>query len=193
MTSLISALSGCLELIGPDWVDVNVGGVTFRVLTPTSTTDQIGKLRDIVRLVTSVQVRQESITIYGFLKEEDRLAFETLIGISGVGPKLALNILSRFSTESLATAVAQDDITAFTSVSGVGKRTASRILLELKGKLQNVWEMPTSSIDNEVLDALTALGYSVNEAREAIASLPTDPLIPLEDKVRLSLQSMTSD
>ena len=193
VSSLISSVRGTLDSVGSDWVDISVGGVTFRLSVPGSTAEGLAKIGSEVRLFTSLQVREDSLTLYGFSAEEERLTFEVLIGINGVGPKVALSVLSRFTPASLAAAVSVGDSGAFTGVSGVGKKTASRILLELKGKLEGDWAVPAAAISQgEVVDALTALGYSASEAREAVATLSQDDSMPLEDKLRKALQRMGS-
>ena len=192
VSTLISAITGTLRSKGPDYADVSVGGVTFRVSAPLNTLEALGGTGDTVRLLTSLQIRQDSITLYGFSTEEDRIAFETLINISGVGPRLAIAILSTLDAGSLSAAVEAEDTVAFTRVSGIGKRTASRIVLELKGKMDHVWSVPSSgeSID-DVFDSLTALGYSVQEAREAISSINL-PDLTTEEKIRMALEHITN-
>ena len=157
VSTLISSITGILDTKTPEYVDINVSGITFRLIAPTNTIEEIGSIGESVQLLTSLQFRQDNITLYGFSTEADRTAFET-----------------------------------FTTVSGVGKRTASRIVLELKGKMDNVWSLPTESAADDVFDSLTALGYSVPETREAIASLPSDPELTTEDKLRHALQFLTS-
>lgn len=193
VSSLISSVRGSLEGIGPDWVDVQVGGVTFRVNVPASSIDHLGQIGEPVRLHTSLQVREDSLTLYGFLTSDMRRAFVTLLGISGVGPRLALAIMSRFTPDSLALAVSTADTDAFSTVSGVGKKTASRIVLELKGKLDGDWAIApdASAAGSDLIDALTALGYTANEAREAAMSLPRGSNGPLEEQVRLALQKFS--
>ncbi len=195
VTTLISAVSGKIESKGPEYVDVNVYGVTFRISTPTTTIDQIGKSGDSVRLLTSLQLRQDSITMYGFATEEDRIAFDALININGVGPRLAIAVLSTFDAGSMAAAVQSEDTGAFVRVPGVGARTASRIVLELKGKLDQSWSIPGGAeIVDDVFDSLTSLGYSIQETRNAITSINTEENNKLntEEKLRLALQFLTS-
>ena len=195
VTTLISAVSGKIESKGPEYVDVNVSGVTFRISTPTTTIDQIGESGDSVRLLTSLQLRQDSITMYGFATEEDRIAFDALININGVGPRLAIAVLSTFDAGSMAAAVQSEDTGAFVRVPGVGARTASRIVLELKGKLDQSWSIPGGSeIVDDVFDSLTSLGYSIQETRNAITSINTEENNKLntEEKLRLALQFLTS-
>ena len=195
VTTLISAVSGKIESKGPEYVDVNVSGVTFRISTPSTTIDQIGKSGDSVRLLTSLQLRQDSITMYGFATEEDRIAFDALININGVGPRLAIAVLSTFDAGSMAAAVQSEDTGAFVRVPGVGARTASRIVLELKGKLDQSWSIPGGAeIVDDVFDSLTSLGYSIQETRNAINSINTEENNKLntEEKLRLALQFLTS-
>ncbi|MED5429007.1 MAG: Holliday junction branch migration protein RuvA [Chloroflexota bacterium] len=195
VTTLISAVSGKIESKGPEYVDVNVYGVTFRISTPTTTIDQIGESGDSVRLLTSLQLRQDSITMYGFATEEDRIAFDALININGVGPRLAIAVLSTFDAGSMAAAVQSEDTGAFVRVPGVGARTASRIVLELKGKLDQSWSIPGGAeIVDDVFDSLTSLGYSIQETRNAINSINTEENNKLntEEKLRLALQFLTS-
>lgn len=193
VSSLITSVRGTLESVGPDWADVSVGGFTLRLSIPTSAAERLGSIGDQVRLVTSLQVREDSLTLFGFLTEEDRLTFDALIGVNGVGPRVALSVLSRFTPASLAAAVGSGDTDAFAGVSGVGKKTASRIVLELKGKLQGDWAVPAEAIGHaEVIEALTALGYSISEARDAAMTLTPDDPAPLEERLRLILQRMGS-
>ena len=193
VSTLISSITGILDTKTDEYVDINVSGITFRLIAPMNTIEEIGSIGESVQLLTSLQFRQDNITLYGFSTEADRTAFETLINnISGVGPRLAISILSTFDAGTLAAAVQAEDINAFTTVSGVGKRTASRIVLELKGKMDNVWSLPTESVTDDVFDSLTALGYSVPETREAIASLASEPELTTEDKLRHALQFLTS-
>ena len=191
MTSLISSVRGTLEGTGPDWADVAIGGITLRLSAPSPSVDAMGQVGSPVRLFTSLQVREDSLSLYGFESEEARQTFETLIGISGIGPRVALSILSIFKPEDLAGAVEAGDIKSFTAVPGVGSKTASRIVLELKGKLEIDWRSAgPSTLDADALDALTALGYTPVEAREALSALPKDGNPTTEDKVRLALQQL---
>ena len=192
MTTLISAVTGRLTSKGSEYVDVEISGITLRISTPITTVENIGNLGDEVKILTSLQMRQDSITLYGFITENDRNAFDTLITISGVGPRLALAILSTFDAASLATAVSSEDVNAFKSVSGVGNRTANRILLELKGKMEQTWSIPSDSSElGDVFDSLTALGYSIQEARAAIGSINSENL-STEEKIRMALENITN-
>lgn len=192
MSSLISSVNGMLEGTGADWMDVAIGGITLRISAPSPCIEVIGQLGTPVRLFTSLQVREDSISLYGFDTPEARQTFETLIGISGIGPRVALNILSIFSPDALAAAVESGDVKSFTAVPGVGRKTASRILLELKGKLELDWsDSRIPSLDSNAVDALTALGYTPLEAREALSDLSENGNdLATEDQVRLALQQL---
>ena len=191
VSSLITSIRGSLEGVGADWADVAVGGVTFRVNVPSSCLDSLGAVGRPVRLFTSLQMRGESLSLYGFSTEDSRGAFEVLLGINGVGPRLALSVLSRFTADTLAVAVASGDVKAFSAVPGVGAKTAGRIVLELKGKLEfSLDARPEALGDTEAIDALTALGYSFSEAREAILSISPDDSMTVEERVMAALQRM---
>ena len=192
MSTLISAIYGNLETKGIDFADISIGGITLRANISTKTSEDLGEVGRSVRLHTSLQVRQDQISLYGFSTEEDRITFDTLININGVGPRLALAILSTFTDGELSTVVNSEDSNTLTQVPGVGKRTASRILLELKGKVDQISDIIT--VDNkaqDVLAALTALGYSAQEARQAMANVPPNEDISGEDWIRIALQHLT--
>ena len=190
---MITIVEGRLAGAGIDWIEVTVGGVTLRVFVPPTSIDRIGVPGDRVKLFTHLQVSQDGMALYGFATRESRSAFEALIEVSGVGPKVALTVLSSLSPESLAVAVATGDTDAFKSISGVGPKTAGRIVLDLKDKLDTeIATIPTSPLDTDVIEALTALGYTVAEARQAVAAVPADSDLPLEERVRLSLQSIST-
>ena len=189
---MITAIEGKVAKIGVDWVDVDLGAVCVRVNIPTSTVPGIGPAGERVRLSTSLQVREDSVTLYGFASDDSRISFESLLGITGVGPRLALSVLSMFTSQDLASAVATEDIAAFSRVPGVGKKTAGRIVLELKGQLGHEWEVSGATDGSpQVIEALTSLGYSLAEAREAISSLPHDPDLAMEERVRAALERLS--
>jgi len=192
---VITALEGILADSGLGWVDVAVGGVTLRANVSETAVDELGAVGGRVKLFTALQVRDDSLTLFGFPTRDARTAFETLIGVNGVGPRVALSVISVLAPESLALAVASGDTDAFKRVPGVGPRTAGRIILELRGKLD--FEMsstrPERQDDADVISALTALGYTASEALEALASLPVEEATLVEEKVRLSLQQLAGD
>lgn len=187
VSSLVASISGTLQRTGEDWVEISMGGITLSVSVPDTAVDSIGRVGQAVVLYTSLQVREDSISLYGFPTEDEKRTFETLLNISGIGPRLALAMLGRFSPMSLSQAVEAGDTKALSTVPGVGRRTASRIVLELKGKLDlDFGPAAVAGADSDLVDALTALGYRQTEAREAIAR--TGPEIPEEQRIRAALE-----
>ncbi|MBR62340.1 MAG: Holliday junction branch migration protein RuvA [Dehalococcoidia bacterium] len=189
---MITNIKGKIIKIGIDWLDIDLGPIAFRVNVPNSSISSIGKTGDTVSLFTSMQVREDSMTLYGFESDESRSSFESLISINGVGPRLGLAIMSMFSVSDLRHAVNTEDQLAFSRVPGVGKKTAGRIILELKGQLaKDLSSMDSVDSSTEVLEALTALGYSINEAREAVRLSETEADLPMEERVRSALEHLS--
>lgn len=188
---MITSLSGALSTVGLDWVEITIAGVGLRVNVPPSFVENVGGVGERVNLFTSLQVKEDSLTLYGFPSPDGRLAFEALLGVNGVGPRLALSILSVLTPENLAFAVANEDTDIIKGVPGVGKRIAERIVMELQGKLQiEMTAAPATRSDRELLDALTALGYSASEVMEAVAGIPSDDSIEFEEKLRLAFERL---
>jgi Holliday junction DNA helicase RuvA len=193
---MIAGLSGTVEQRGPDWVIIKVGGISFKVYAPTSTLSVLGPPGEEANLYTYLQAREDSLTLYGFASQEELQLFEALIGVAGVGPKVALAMLSAMKPELLALAIINSNIEFLTQVPGVGHKMASRLVLELKGKLEKGWkgivvtQMPEA--DTEVVAALTSLGYSLAEANRAVAAMPNSSDLSLEDKVKLALQQFAT-
>lgn len=190
---MIYSLQGVLESLGPDQVALNIGPMSLQVFSPTSTISVLGSPGDRVRLHTYLHVKEDVLALYGFATTDERDLFVTLIGVSGIGPKLALALLSAMSPRSVAVAIAGGDTQQLTQVSGLGKKIAGRLVLELKGKLEREWGeavgLPGPDYD-EVVAALSALGYAPSEARTAISRVRLEPDAPLEEKVRIVLQSL---
>ena len=188
---MITSIEGTLAGSGVDWVEIAIGGVTVKASVPHSAVERLGQRGERVRLFTSLQVRDDSMTLFGFPTDEARSAFEALTAVNGVGPRGALSVLSDMGPETLALAVDQGDTNAFKAVHGVGTKTANRIVLELKGKLDiQPLAASTGRPDADLVDALTALGYTVPEVMQAISLLPSDDSLSFEERVRLSLQSI---
>lgn len=192
VTSLISMIRGNIENIGDEWLDLAVGGVVFRVAIPSSSITQLSQKGSKVELYTSLQIREGSMSLFGFLTEDERRTFEILININGIGPKMALNLLSILSPDSLSSAVNLGDINAFTVVSGVGKKMASRIILELKGKIDLSNQSYNYSPDEELTNALMSLGYTSTEIRKVVLKMDHSDSITLEDKVRSALNNLSN-
>jgi Holliday junction DNA helicase RuvA len=186
---MIAGLKGKLQTIGSNWAIIDVGGIGFQVYMPTSTLSTLGAIGEEVEIHTHFHLREDNATLYGFATAEELGLFQTLITVSGVGPKLALAMLSTMSAEKLAMAITSGSVDLLTMVPGVGKKTAERLILELKGKI--AWIGAPAELapeDTDVLTALTSLGYSVREATRAVATLPQDQKLSLEEKIKLALQ-----
>jgi len=188
---MIAGLRGKLEARGADYAIVNVGGVSFQVHVPTSTLARLGVMGEEVHLHTHLYIREDVMALYGFASPEELELFQMLITVSGVGPRLALALLSALNPDRLALAIANGNADLLTEVPGIGKRMADRLVVELKGKLEG-WAgavgAPVAASNTEVVAALRSLGYSASEAASAVASLPDDPELSTEDKIRLALQ-----
>ncbi len=193
---MIASLRGVLQAIGDDHVIVNVGGVGFMVSVPASVAETIGGVGDAVTLHTTLLVRDESPVLYGFPTPQGKRLFDALLGVSGVGPKLALALLSTFAPDEAAVAIVSGNADLLSSVRGIGKRTAGRIVIDLQAKLQKEWQAvgpATSSASGDVSAALLALGYSAPEVQRALGSLKDAGALPLEEQVRLALQSLARE
>lgn len=193
---MIASLQGKVEALGSDWAIINVGGVGFQVFMSTTTLSTLGNTGDDVRLHTHLYLREDNVALYGFSSFDELQLFQNLIGVSGLGPRLALAMLSAMDVEKLATAIATGSTYLLTATPGVGKKTAERIILELKDKISaGLIITPTTQLaqeNTEVLAALIALGYSTAEASHAVASLPPASELDLEEKVKLALQYFTT-
>ena len=189
---MIASLRGTLEELGSNWAIINVGGIGFQVYMPTSTLSMLGTIGKEVRLYTHLHLREDNVALYGFASAEELGLFQSLIGVSGVGPKLALAMLSAMDVGKLTMALATGSIDLLTGIPGIGKKTASRLVLELKDKIAAGWIVtPAAQLaqeNTEVLAALISLGYSVSEANRAIASLPPASDLSLEERIKLALQ-----
>jgi Holliday junction DNA helicase RuvA len=189
---MIASLKGILDSLGSDGAVIDVNGIGFRVYMPTSTLSSLAGIGKEVHLHTYLHLREDSATLYGFGSSDELRLFQTLIAVSGLGPKLALAMLSAMSLEQLILAIATGNRELLTVVPGVGKKVAERLILELKDKIAAGWvtapavEFAEANVD--VLAALTALGYSASEASRAVAGLPADTELNLEEKVKLALQ-----
>jgi Holliday junction DNA helicase RuvA len=176
---LIGRLTGILLEKNPPQILLDVQGVAYELDVPMSTFYNLPVLNEKVVLHTQLIVREDAHLLYGFLSNEERVAFRQLLKISGVGPKLALSVLSGLSLNDLAAAVANKEAGRLTKIPGVGKKTAERLLLELQGKFSVagtivVQGSAVHSLSNDILNALLALGYNDKEAGWAVKQLPKD-------------------
>jgi Holliday junction DNA helicase RuvA len=193
---MIASLQGTVTAMDQASVVVLVSGVGFRVFVPQTLLDGLSGPGQEVTLHTHLHVRENELTLYGCSTEEELALFRLLLGVSGIGPKVALSILSSLPPDRLQAAIAQEDVAMLARVPGIGPKTARKLVFDLKDKVAAV--LPAgeprpvlSEADADLIAALTSLGYSVAEAQEAIRHLPHEPL-PLEERVRLALAYFVS-
>ncbi|MEY4765589.1 MAG: hypothetical protein RI907_2262 [Pseudomonadota bacterium] len=189
---MIARLTGVLAHKAPPFVLVDVNGVGYEVQVPMSTFYNLPELGGKVTLLTQFIVREDAQLLFGFASDVERESFRELIKISGVGPRIALAVLSGLSTNELAQAVAAQEAGRLVKVPGIGKKTAERLLLELKGKLAPALGAAGAVVVNDtqgdILQALVALGYSDKEAQAALKALPTD--VSVSDGIKLALKAL---
>jgi Holliday junction DNA helicase RuvA len=188
---MINRLRGTVLSIKPPSAVIDVHGVGFRVMCSQAALDSLdlGRACD---LHTHLIVREDDLSLYGFSSEEEVGLFQLLLTVQGIGARTALAMLSRLSPDMLRAAIVNQQVDTLSHVPGVGKKTAEKVIFSLKGKLGGLDVSPTavaamSAVDTEVIAALTSLGYSLAEAHGALASLPRDEPLDLEDKIRRAL------
>jgi Holliday junction DNA helicase RuvA len=189
---MIGRLTGVIAEKSPPQVVIDVAGVGYEVDVPMSTFFNLGSLGDKAVLLTHLTVREDAHQLFGFLTHEERATFRQLIKISGVGPKMALGLLSGLSVPELAQAVSRQETGRLTKVPGIGKKTAERLLLELKGKLGADLALPATVANDaqaDILQALVALGYSEKDAAAALKVLPPD--VGVSDGIKLALKKLS--
>ena len=193
---MISSLHGKIESSGSDQVIINVGGIGFQVYMPTTALATLGRTGDEVDVFTHLHLREDNVALYGFTTTEELWLFETLISVSGLGPRLALSMLSALNSEQITTAIATGSIEVLEMIPGIGKKVANRIILELKDKIGAGWiaihATELAQENTDVLAALTSLGYSAAEATKAVTNLPADTNLDLEEKIKIALQYLGS-
>ena len=187
---MIASLRGTVLERGAGRVVLDVGGVGY-LLQTTSSAARMSVPGEEVTLVTHLNVREDALTLYGFAESAERSMFELLLGVSGVGPKAALAIMSGYAPDQVRRAIATSDHALFTSISGIGKRTAERVVIDLKDKIGALpaaeEPMPAAPAGGHTAarDALVGLGMSVNEAEAALRDV--DEELPVEERIRLAL------
>ncbi len=188
---MIGRLSGLLAAKNPPQLLIDVGGVGYEVDVPMSTFYNLPALGERVTLLTHFVVREDAQLLFGFLTPEERNTFRQLVKISGVGPRMALSILSGLSVGVLAQAVSLQECGRLIMVPGIGKKTAERLLLELKGKIGADLALPATPVSDtqaDILQALVALGYSDREAAAACKALP--PEVGVSDGIKHALRAL---
>ena len=189
---MIVGIRGVLEGKGDGWVHLNVGGVILQVMVPPSILGEIGAPGERAHLHTHLMVRDNEAVLYGFATTSELTLFQMLLTVSGVGPRTALALLSFLGAQSLVGAIASGSEQVLSQVTGVGKKNAARIVLELKGKLglHQTDQVGDVGDHQAAIAALTALGYTASEANQALVSMAGDPGLPLEEKLRQALQHL---
>ena len=189
---MIAGVNGVLAATGDDWVQVTVGGVTLQALVPPSEILTLGPVGSQVRLFTHLRIANDQPILYGFTSQAALDLFLVTQGVSGVGPRLGLALLSGLGAVGLQQAIALGDSAKLSGVSGVGRRIAERIALELKGKMDSVEvdaeAAEAHSTDSDLIDALSSMGYTTTEIRRVLANLERSPDMTVEDYLRQALQ-----
>lgn len=191
---MIGGLIGTIHRAEQDAVLVNVHGVLYRVFTTGRVVSAAATLEGEQEFHTHMVVREDAQLLYGFLTPADLQWFQVLIGVNGVGPRLALAVLTRFSADELLGVVSSEEIDLLTTVPGVGKRTASRIILDLRGKLPENLDtafINASATNSDAIEALQALGYTMAEARAALGKLQLDEDATVEDQIVAALRQLS--
>ena len=189
---MISRIEGIAAEVENDGVIVMVGGLGLKVFTPQPLLNEIEAGKP-VALRTHLIVKEDLLALYGFKSEDELNMFTLLLGVSGVGPKLALSILSNSTTDAIRRAVVQEQPDYLARIPGLGKKTAQKVVLHLQGKISEPAGGGLAELHNtdyEVVEALTALGYSNVQAQTAVQSLPKNTPDDVEEKLRLALQSL---
>jgi len=188
---VIAGLRGQIVAKHDDAILVDVNGVIYRVGTSTNTLAEVGTAGESIELMTTLIVREDLLALFGFATAEELRFFEVMTGISGIGPRLACAILSTFRPDGLYAAVQKGDVDLLATVPGIGKKTASRMVVELSGKLpeaQYVHDLMVS--DRDVIEALRVMGYSASEAQQALVQAQTTPGMTTEEKVVAAFQQL---
>jgi Holliday junction DNA helicase RuvA len=191
---MLAGVTGILEAFGEDWIRIRLGGFLIHLSVPTSLVSEIEPVGEVVSLHTHLRIREDQVNLYGFASSDELDTFILLQSVSGIGPRNALGLLSTLGSNGLKTAVEVGDTVAISSAPGIGNRTASRIVLDLKGKLE-VGVTETGSIghgnESEVVESLIALGYSANEARRVVSGSDMRGAGSVEEKIRIALQNIS--
>ena len=187
---MIAGVRGIIERVSDESIHINLSGLIFNVIVPSSLIDTLGAVGDRIHLFTHLRIRDEQPILYGFNEQIDLDMFLLLLSVSGVGPRTALGLISSLSVSGINQAIESDDVNTLRSVSGVGGRTAGRLILELKGKFDSILansDNGSFSLGPEIIAALIALGYSTSEARQAVQASDLSTISTVEDGIRHAL------
>lgn len=195
---MYSYIKGSLASKSQDKAVIDVGGVGYLIYIPYSTYQTLPELNETVKLNTYLAVREDSLTLYGFNSNEELRVFELLISVSGIGPKLAMGVLSDISAAEFSVAVITDDVNRLTKISGIGKKTAQRMIIELKDKMKSetIENMPNEPVirnvvNNEIEEAISALqvlGYNNKDAVEMVNKSYKEGM-SIEEIIKMALKS----
>lgn len=190
---MIAGVKGIITAIEPSAVVVDLHGLRVRVSTSTRVLAGLGGVNEPIELVTHLVVREDALSLYGFIEPSDLELFLLLLGVTGVGPRVALNVLSFGDQSMVLDAIANGDAKLLSKVPGIGQRTAERIVLDLRGKLPDV--APTGATaqdapDRDAIEALEALGYTSIEARNALSAVQQRASMTVEERVFAALQRL---
>ena len=189
---MISRLKGILETKAEKYVIMDIGGVGFKIFVSAATLENLPAAGQSATLHTHLNVREDALELYGFLTQEELNFFELLITVSGVGPRVALGVLSIAPVKTLAPAIARGEVEFLTKVSGIGTKIAQKIILELKDKIIKLgFEAGEAATleDYEVIDALIGLGYTPSQARRAVRNLPKE-IKGVEKRIKEALKTL---
>lgn len=186
---MIALLSGMLVRKDPNEVVVETGGVGYQVFVPVSTLADLPGLDEAVTLHIHHYVREDLVALYGFLTTAERRLFGQLLGVSGIGPKVAMAILSLASPADIRSAITGSDVAFLASVPGIGKKTAERVVVDLRDKLEMVTTEGKGTGNDDVVEALVGLGYSRAEARKAVSAV-ADQNTEAEELLKAALQQL---
>ncbi len=193
---MISGVRGNIISKLPGIIQVDVGGIFIRVLTSQHSVDLAGDVGDEVTMVTHLQVREDDLTLFGFVAPEELQCFQLLIGVKGIGPRVALGLLSAGRPDDIYQAIANEDTQFLSRMPGIGKKTANQIIFDLRGKLPEPTDdevaagVPVArrSDDVDAIEALQTLGYTASEARDALSQVDTQEGQTVEERVFNALQ-----
>ncbi len=192
---MISNITGKVSSIDHNSLVVDLGGIGLQVFVPSPLKDRL-HTGESVYLFTALIVRQDALSLYGFDTREYRDYFNLLLTVNGIGPRLALSVLSTLNPDAIRRAIFHEQSEIFSRVPGVGKKTAQKIMLTLQDKIEAVEGLEPmariSDTDTQILEALTSLGYSVVEAQAALQSIPREAPDDVEERLRLALQYFSS-
>lgn len=203
---MIAYIKGHVAATGEEKLVLEAGNMGYNILMPVSSLENLHKGQE-VKIYTHLNVREDAMQLFGFLTEDDLETFRLLLGVNGIGPKAALGILSGLSADELRFAILADDVKTLSKAPGIGKKTAQKLILELKDKisLEEVFERKREQVSQEILpaendqmdarkeaaEALTALGYSGSEALRAVKQITVTPDMSVETILKLALKNMS--